>query len=126
MKKIYVVYGRGACGKSSFIKDNIYNSELDRLEYGCSELNEFVFLKKGSPEFHTYRNLIFDDCVKFCETSSFSRAKARSIAYPLLNYQRCWKNIFFICQEKHDVDSIVERIKENVKDIKVKYLDFGE
>lgn len=126
MKKIYVIYGLGACGKTSFIKDNIYNSELDRLEYGCSELNEFAFLQKGSLEFRTYRNLIFDDCVKLSETSPFSREKARNSVYPLLKYQYCWQNIFFICQEKHDVDSIVERIKQNIKDVKVKYLDFGE
>lgn len=126
MKKIYVVYGRGACGKSSFIKDNIYNSELDRLEYGCSELNEFVFLKKASSEFRTYRNLIFDECGHFNEASFICREKARNFVYPLLKHQDCWQNIFFICRKKYDVESIIKRIKENIEDVKVKHLDFGE
>ena len=94
MKDIYIIYGKGPCGKSWFIQNIVYDENIDKLVY-CN-LNEFDFLLKGKSELAYFKNVIVDDF------NCYSNLECRKLFNVVSKYKNNFDNLFIISHEYTD------------------------
>ena len=127
MNKIYVVYGQGPCGKSNFVRDIVLKNPNSLLEYG--DLNTMQFHIKYKHEMKHFDNVIIDDLFPYNRYSREDRTKARNLVMKIFDYKDNFDNLFLVCHEKKHALEITDRlltIEDLGKDVRIKFLDFGE
>ena len=123
MKDIYIIYGKGPCGKSWFIQNIVYDENIDKLVY--YNLNEFDFLLKGKSELADYKNVIVD------EFNCHSNLECRKLFNVVSKYEANFDNLFIIAHEytdyiREEFCRPIARFISNKKDIgqRIHILDF--
>lgn len=86
MKDIYIIHGKGPCGKTWFINNIVYDENVDK--YCWNTVTSMDFMQKGKSELCYYKNLIIDE---------FDDDYAEGILKTVLNYQDNFDNLFIIC-----------------------------
>jgi len=91
MKDIYIIHGKGPCGKTWFAQNVIYDENIDK--YCWSKVTEFDFIEKYTGEQFYYKNLIVDD---FPHMGKINYPEFTDLIF---EYRNNFDNLFIICQD---------------------------